>query len=78
MKVFVTDASGFVGTPLLEELRGHGVTILALARSDGSAQKLEAAGFEVQRGPSRRPGIPQSWSQSGGRRHPHRLQPRLH
>ncbi|KAF2182744.1 NAD-dependent epimerase/dehydratase [Zopfia rhizophila CBS 207.26] len=44
MKVFVTGASGFVGTQVTKELLKHGYEVLGLARSDASAQKLKSLG----------------------------------
>jgi nucleoside-diphosphate-sugar epimerase len=50
MHVFVTGGTGTVGTAVVAELLGNGHAVLALARSERSAQTLEAAGAEVLRG----------------------------
>jgi nucleoside-diphosphate-sugar epimerase len=50
MHVFVTGGTGTIGCPVVAELIGNGHTVLALARSDTSAQALKSAGAEVLRG----------------------------
>ncbi len=50
MKIFVTGASGWIGSSVVPELLEAGHEVVGLARSDASAQRLEDVGAIVQRG----------------------------
>ena len=50
MHVFVTGASGWIGSAAVDELLAHDYSVTGLARSDSSAARLEAKGATVLRG----------------------------
>lgn len=50
MRVFITGASGFIGTAVAKELIDHNHEVVGLARSDESEAKLRDMGAEVIRG----------------------------
>lgn len=57
MRVFVTGASGFVGSAIVNELLNAGMEVLGLVRSESSAEKLKETGADILMGDIHDPDI---------------------
>lgn len=54
-KVFMTSATGYIGEAVANEFKKHGYEVIALARSEESAKRLEKRGFGTVRGDIKQP-----------------------
>ena len=50
MRIFLTGATGYIGSAVAERVRAAGHLLTALPRSDASVAKLESAGIQPVRG----------------------------
>ena len=66
MHIFVTGATGFIGTELVKELIQAGHQVRGLTRSDQGAEQLTSAGAEVHRGELEEFRKPPQWSDRNG------------
>ncbi|MDQ1161498.1 uncharacterized protein YbjT (DUF2867 family) [Chryseobacterium sp. SORGH_AS 447] len=73
MKVFVTGASGFIGSAVVQELIAAGHQVTGLARSEESATAILKAGAEVISGGLEDLDIFKTGGFSGRRDYPHRI-----
>jgi nucleoside-diphosphate-sugar epimerase len=66
MRIFVTGATGYIGTAVTEKLIAAGHAVAGLARSDAAAQKLRNLGAEPVRGDLRDTALLQAAARASG------------
>ena len=76
MRVFVTGATGFIGSAIVASLLAEGHDLTGLARSDGSADRLEKLGVVALRGDLSDTALLARAAADPRRGDPRRLQPR--
>ena len=77
MRMFVTGATGFIGSAVVKELIAARHQVLGLCRSEEKAAALAAAGAEVYRGSIDDPDSLKDGAARSDGNHPPRLQPRF-
>ena len=73
MRIFLTGASGFIGSRILPALQASGHQVIGLARSESTAQALKAAALRH----AGCPGVAAGWRRERRRGDPYRLRSRL-
>ncbi|MBA3992467.1 MAG: NAD-dependent epimerase [Cyanobacteria bacterium DS2.3.42] len=53
--LFITNATGYIGSAVAEQFKSHGYTVTALARSDKAVEELQKRGYKPYRGDLRKP-----------------------
>jgi len=53
--LFITNATGYIGSAVAEKFKSHGYAVTALARTDNAAEQLQKLGYKAYRGDLRKP-----------------------
>ena len=73
MRVFLTGATGFIGSRILPELLAAGHEVIGLTRSKAGTDALAAVGASAHLGNAGGPNRPRGWSTERRRHHPYGL-----